>query len=231
MSELCSIERQKVISTLGATVVLTPAAEHTRGARDRALAYCAAHPQTSFFISQHSNPANGDSHYLTTGPEIRQQTEGDIAAVVIGLGTCGTLDGLSRYFREMDPAIRIGGVEPAASPVFSGGKAGQHRINGIGPGMITDNFKRARERADEVILVQDADAYEWARRATGKEGLLVGPSSGATLYGASELAKRPEFSGKTIVCFFYDTGERYLSVDDLFTVDGVVLETGLVPSA
>ena len=221
MSELCSIERQKIMCAFGATVVLTPAAEHTRGARDRALAYCAENPDTAYFISQHTNPANGDAHYRSTGPEIWEQTGGDVAAVVIGLGTCGTLDGLARFFKEKNPNIRIVGVEPAASPVFSGGPNGEHHINGIGPGLVTENFKRVQDKVDEILLVSDEDAFEWARRATRAEGVIVGPTSGATLWGAAELAKREEYEGKTVVCFFYDTGERYLSVDGLFDTDGV----------
>lgn len=113
------------------------------------------------------------------------------------------------------------GVEPALSPVYSGGEAGVHKIGGIGPGMITDNFERARDRVDEILLVEDEVAYDWARLVTKKEGIIAGPTSGATLWGASELAKRPEFAGKTIICFLYDTGERYLSVKGLFTADKI----------
>ena len=221
MSEACSVERQKLMCAYGATVVLTPAAEHTKGARDRALAYCAANPETTFFANQHSNPDNGLSHCKTTGPEIWEQTGGDIGAVVIGLGTCGTFEGLSRYFKNADPSIRIVGVEPSASPVFSGGLQGQHKINGIGPGMITENFRRGADRLDEILLVEDDVAFEWSRLVTRREGVIVGPTSGATIWGAGELARRPEFSGKTIVCFIYDTGERYLSVPELFSLDGV----------
>lgn len=226
MSEACSIERQKLMCAYGATVVLTPASEHTRGARDRAIAFCQANPEKAFFLSQHTNPGNGDAHYLTTGPELWEQTNGQIDAVVIGLGTCGTFDGLSRYLKEKNPNIRIVGVEPAASPVFSGGPQGEHHINGIGPGMVTDNFKRSQHLLDEILLVEDDISYEWARLVTRREGLIVGPTSGATVWGAGELAKRPAFKGKTIICFLYDSGERYLSVPDLYTTDTLHLADG-----
>ena len=224
MSELCSIERQKLMCAYGATVVLTPAAEHTRGARDRAVAYCEAHPDATFFASQHTNPDNGRAHFDTTGPELWEQTGGQIGAVVIGLGTSGTFEGISGFLKTQDPSIRIVGVEPAASPVYSGGKQGPHAINGIGPGMVTENFERARPNMDEILLVEDADAFEWARRATRKEGVIVGATSGATLWGAAQLAARPEFAGKTVICFYYDSGERYLSVPDLFLADTVERE-------
>ena len=224
MSELCSIERQKLMCAYGATVVLTPAAEHTRGARDRALAYCEARPDATFFASQHTNPDNGRAHFDTTGPELWEQMGGQIGAVVIGLGTCGTFEGVSGFLKGKDPNIRIVGVEPATCPVYSGGKQGKHNINGIGPGMIAENFKRARHNLDEILLVEDADAFEWARRATRKEGVIVGATSGATIWGAAQLAERPELAGKTIICFYYDSGERYLSVPDLFLADTVVKE-------
>jgi cysteine synthase len=224
MSELCSVERQKLMCAYGATVVLTPAAEHTRGARDRAIAYCQAHPDTTFFTSQHTNPDNAGAHFETTGPELWEQMDGNIGAVVIALGTCGTFEGLSGFLKGKDPSIHIVGVEPAASPVFSGGKQGKHAINGIGPGMITENFKRSRHNLDEMLLVEDEEAFEWARRATRKEGVIVGATSGATIWGVAQLAARPEFAGKTIICFYYDSGERYLSVPDLFLADTIVRE-------
>jgi cysteine synthase A len=224
MSETCSIERQKLMCAYGATIVLTPAAEYTRGARDRAIAYCEAHPETTFFANQHGNPDNGAAHFETTGPELWEQTGGNIGAVVIGMGTCGTIEGLSGFFKGKDPSIHIVGVEPAGSPVYSGGKPGEHHISGIGPGMLTENFERARDQIDEILLVEDETTFEWARRVTRKEGLIAGPTSGATLWGAAELAKRPEFAGKNIICFLYDTGERYLSVDGLFETDNILKE-------
>ncbi len=221
MSETSSIERQKLICAYGATVVLTPANAYTKGARERGMKYCAEHPDTTFFLNQHSNPDNAGAHIENTGPEMWEQTGGNIDAVVIGLGTSGTFEGLSKFFKDKNPDIYMVGVEPAKSPVYSGGEPGVHKIGGIGPGMVTDNFDRARERVDEILLVEDEVAYEWARRVTRKEGLIAGPTCGATLWGADELAKRPEFAGKTIICFLYDTGERYLSVEGLFSADAI----------
>jgi len=216
MSEACSIERQKLMRAYGAEIVLTPASEHTRGARDRAIAFCDSNPDGTFFVNQHAAPENGNAHYNTTGPEIWDATGGDIGAVVIGLGTCGTLDGLSRYFKERDPRIRIYGVEPKASPVFSGGGSGSHRINGIGPGLITDNYKRVHDLVDDIYLIEDEVAFEWTRRVSRVEGLIVGPTSGATVWGAEQVWKRTDRPSKKIVCFFYDSGERYLSLNGLF---------------
>ena len=224
MSETSSIERQKLICAYGSTVVLTPASEFTKGARERGIKYCENKPDGTFFLNQHSNPDNAGAHIENTGPEIWEQTGGDIGAVVIGLGTSGTFEGLSSYFKSMDKNIHMVGIEPALSPVYSGGKAGVHKIGGIGPGMITDNFERARSRVDEILLVEDEVAFDWARVVTRKEGIIAGPTSGATLWGASELAKRPEFAGKTIICFLYDTGERYLSVKGLFEADNIIHE-------
>ncbi len=221
MSELCGIERQMILCAYGATLVLTPASEHTKGARERAIAYCEANPDGTFFLNQHANPDNGRAHEETTGPEIWEQMKGRIDAVVIGLGTGGTFDGLSRFLKRKDREIRIVGFEPASSPVYSGGKQGSHKIIGVGPGMVTDNFKRSRENLDEIITVEDATAYEFVRLIAKREGLLVGPSSGASAWVAGQLAAREEFRDKSIVCFFYDTGERYLSVPELFSTDGV----------
>ncbi|HAA93333.1 MAG TPA: cysteine synthase A [Rhodospirillaceae bacterium] len=224
MIDTSSVERQKLLSAYGATVVLTPAAELTTGARERALAYCAANPDTTFFANQHGNENNAAAHIATTGPELWEQTEGEIGAVVIGMGTSGTIEGVSKFLKDKDPNIRVVGVEPAASPVNAGGEPGPHRISGMGPGFIAENFERARDRIDEILLVEDEVSFEWARRVTLAEGVIVGPTSGATVWGADELARRPEFAGKNIICFLYDTGERYLSMDDLFTTDTVIHE-------
>ena len=221
MSELCSVERQQVLCAYGAKVILTPAEEHTRGARERAIAYCKANPSGTFFLNQHGNADNGRAHELTTGPELWEQTGGNIDAIVIGLGTSGTFDGLSRYLKGQNAGIRVVGFEPAASPVYSGGSQGKHKLIGIGPGFVTDNFKRSQKNLDELILVEDDTAYDVTRQIASKEGVLVGPTSGASAWVAGEIAKRPEFAGKTIICFFYDTGERYLSAVDLFPADNV----------
>ena len=224
MSEVASIERQRAIAAFGATIVLTPAAEYTRGARDRAIAYCQANPDKTFFLNQHGSEDNPRTHELTTGPEIWQQLDGNIDAIVIALGTCGTFVGVTRYLKRMNPHIHVIGVEPAGSPLYSGGTQGAHRIYGMGPGLVTEIFKNASQRPDEIILTEDDTAYEWTRRIAQKEGLLVGLTSGALAWAAGELASRPEFTGKTIVTFFYDTGERYLSIDGLFAEGRVVRE-------
>lgn len=216
MSEACSIERQKLMRAYGAELVLTPKEEHTRGARERAIAFCEGDPGGTFLINQHGNPHNGQAHYEHTGPEIWEAVSGNIGSVVIGLGTCGTLDGLSRFFKEMDPSIRIVGVEPKSSPVFSGGKAAPHGINGIGPGFVTENFKRAENLVDDILLIEDETAFEWARRVSKVEGLAIGPTSGATIWGAEQELRRSGPEGRQIICFFYDTGERYLSIDGFF---------------
>lgn len=216
MSEVASIERQRAIAAFGAKIVLTPAAEYTRGARDRAIAYCRANSDTTFFLNQHGSIDNPRMHELTTGPEIWQQLEGKIDAIVVALGTCGTFAGVTRYLKSMNKNIYSVGVEPAASPLYSGGTQGTHRIYGMGPGLVTEIFKNAKHRPDEIILAEDDIAYQWTRRVAQKEGLLVGLTSGALAWAAGELAARPEFIDKAIVTFFYDTGERYLSIDGLF---------------
>ena len=221
MSELCSMERQQIICAYGANIVLTPGREHTRGARERAIAYCKANQTTTFFLNQHGNPDNGKAHELTTGPELWEQTEGGIDAVVVGLGTCGTFDGLARFFKNRNPDIRIIGFEPAASPVYSGGKQGMHKITGVGPGFITDNFKRSQQYLDEIVLVEDEAAYDCARQIARKEGVIVGPTSGASTWVAGQLAQRPDYKNKTVICFLYDTGERYLSTPGLYPVRSV----------
>lgn len=221
MSELCSVERFKILNAFGATVVLTPGVEHTKGARARAIDYCNARPGEAYFINQHSNPDNGEAHELNTGPEIWEQTGGDIHTMVIGLGTSGTFEGLSRYFKSKNPDIRIVAFEPASSPVYGGGEMGKHRLIGIGPGFVTDNFKRGQARMDELIRVTDDDAFAMTKQLCMKEGIMAGVTSGASLWVAGQLAQRPEYAGKTIVSIICDSGERYLSVDGLFPADNV----------
>lgn len=216
ISEVASLERKRALVALGAKIMLTPANEYTRGARDRAIAYCDANPKTAVFLNQHSNPDNPDMHAMTTGPEIWEQLEGKVDAVVIALGTCGTFDGVTRYLKKMNPKLHAVGVEPVGSPVYSGGKQGAHKIFGMGPGLITEIFKRSGNKPDEIILAEDDVAYEWTRRIAQKEGLLVGVTSGAIAWAAGRVAARPAFEGKNVVTFFYDTGERYLSIDGLF---------------
>ena len=216
MSELTSREREIILKSYGAAVVLTPGSEHTKGARERAMDYVSKTPN-SYFLNQHDNDSNPQAHYETTGPEIWQDTGGNVDAVVIGLGTAGTFSGLSHFFKEKDPNIRIIGFEPANSPVYSGGIQGKHKLIGIGPGFIAPNFQRASSCCDEIILVSDEDAYAWTRQIARQEGLLVGPTSGAAAKAAHDVASRIEMKGKTVVCLFYDTGERYLSILGLFS--------------
>ncbi|MEZ4266827.1 MAG: PLP-dependent cysteine synthase family protein [Myxococcota bacterium] len=224
MSELCSIERFQILNAFGATVVLTPGVEHTKGARLRAMAFCEANPDTSYFFNQHSNPDNGGAHEATTGPEIWEQTQGQIGAMVIGLGTSGTFEGLSRYFRSKNPEIRIVGFEPASSPVYAGGEMAKHKLIGIGPGFVTENFLRGQDRMDELMAVSDTDAFEMTKTLARTMGVLAGVTSGAALWVAGQLAQRESYAGKTICCILCDSGERYLSVDGLFPADNVIRE-------
>ncbi|HCH63954.1 MAG: cysteine synthase A [Deltaproteobacteria bacterium] len=221
MSELCSVERFQILNAFGASVMLTPAAEHTRGARARAIAWCERSNGKAWFVNQHSNPNNGDAHYATTGPEIWEQTGGALHTMVIGLGTSGTFEGISRFFKETAPHVRIVAFEPAASPVYGGGTMGKHRLVGIGPGFVTDNFKRGRERLDELIAVPDEVAFDMTRKLARTEGILAGVTSGASLWVAQQLGRRPEYAGKTICCIICDSGERYLSVDGLYPAHDV----------
>lgn len=221
MSDLCSIERIKILSAYGAKIVLTPGIEHTKGSRKRAMEYCNSRPETTFFLNQHSNIENGRAHILTTGPEIWKQMKGNLDAIVIGLGTSGTFEGISNYIKGKNRDIKIITYEPQSSPVYSGGQQGKHKIIGIGPGFVADNFIRSKDNLDEIILVSDEVTFNWVQLIAKKEGILVGPSSAAGAWVAFELAKRKEFKGKNILCFFYDTGERYLSTKGLFPTDNV----------
>ena len=221
MCEVQSSERQRALVALGAKVVLTPAKEYTRGARDRAIAYCEANPTKTLFLNQHSNPNNPTAHEMTTGPEIWEQLAGKVDAVVVALGTGSTFDGVTRFLKRMNPKLHAVGVEPKESPVYSGGKQGVHCIYGMGPGLITEIYKRMPHKPDEIMLVENDTAYEWTRRVANREGVLVGLTTGAVAWAAGRIATRPEFKGKNIVTFFYDTGERYLSIDGLFP-DGSV---------
>ena len=163
----------------------------------------------SFLAGQFDNPANPRAHYRTTGPEIWHDTDGQVDIFVAGVGTGGTVTGVGRYLKEKDPHVRIVAVEPAASPLLSGGKAGSHGLQGIGANFVPENLDRSV--VDEVIPVWEKDAYAAARLLAGTEGVLVGISSGAALHAAGQLARRPENAGKTIVALLPDTGDRYLS--------------------
>ncbi len=210
MPESMSIERRKLLIHLGAELVLTPAAEGMKGAIARAREIQQQTPG-SWLPDQFANPANPAMHRRTTGPEIWQQCEGRIDAFVVGVGTGGTISGAGGFLKEHNPALHIVAVEPAASPVLSGGKAGPHKIQGIGAGFVPDNLDRSV--IDEIMTVDNEEAIGQAQTLARTEGILCGISCGAALAGALRLAGRAEFQGKRIVVILPDTGERYLSTD------------------
>ncbi len=207
MPESMSLERRALLAAYGAEIVLTPAAQGMQGAMDKARALAAETPK-SWIPGQFENPENPSAHYHSTGPEIWADTGGRVDVFVAGVGTGGTLTGIGRFLREKNPKIKIVAVEPAASPLLSGGAAGKHGLQGIGANFIPQILDRAVY--DEIIPVTEADAYA-AGRALVCEGLLPGISGGAALWAATQLAKRPEHKGQTIVLLLPDGGERYLS--------------------
>lgn len=208
MPETMSVERQRLVAAYGAQVVLTPGAEGMKGAIARAEALLAEIPG-SVMLQQFENPANPERHYRTTAEEIWRDTDGTADLFVAGVGTGGTVSGTGRRLKELNPGMEVVAVEPAASPVLSGGAPGPHRIQGIGAGFVPRNYDAAV--VDRVIPVGDDEAIGTARLLAAHEGLLVGISSGAAAYAALQLAKREENRGKTIVVLLPDTGERYLS--------------------
>lgn len=210
MPESMSAERRALLAALGAELVLTPASEGMSGAIRRADEL-AAETEGSFIPGQFVNPANPDVHERTTGPEIIADTDGKVDIFVSAVGTGGTITGVGRALKKYNPDIKIIAVEPYDSPVLSGGKAGPHKLQGIGAGFVPDILDTAL--IDEIITVKTEEAYAAARKSAGREGVLVGISSGAALHAASLLAKRPENKGKRIVVLLPDTGERYLSTD------------------
>ena len=209
MPDSMSPERVKLIAACGAEVVLTPGAEGMSGAVAKAEEISARSPG-SIVAGQFSNPANPRAHYETTGPEIWRDTDGRVAAFVCGVGTGGTITGVGRYLKEQDPAVRVIAMEPASSPLLSEGRAGAHAIQGIGANFVPEALDTSVY--DEVVTVTDEDALAAMRELARTEGLLCGVSSGAAAFAARELAKRPEFAGKNVVCLLPDTGERYLSI-------------------
>jgi len=213
MSEAMSEERKKILSALGAKLELTPKAEHTKGARARALQLL-REISDSYYICQHHNTDNVRAHTMGTAEELWRQTDGEIAAFVAGLGTCGTLCGVSGTLRRKGARVHIVGIEPAEAPFYRTEHFEPHGIPGVVPGFFPENYDP--ELIDEIVDVPSQTAWKTVRELAGKEGILVGPSSGATAWAARELAGRPEFSGKLIVAVIADSGERYLSMPGLF---------------
>ena len=208
MPETMSIERRKLAAAYGAEIVLTPGAAGMKGAIAKATELRDSTPG-AVLLQQFENSANPAKHEATTGPEIWSATDGEVAAFVAGVGTGGTLSGVGRFLKSKNPAVKVFAVEPDTSPVLSEGKSGPHKIQGIGAGFVPKTLDTGVY--DEVITASAENAGAVARAAAAQEGLLVGISSGASLWAALELSKRPEFAGKTIVALLPDTGERYLS--------------------
>ena len=208
LPESFSVERRKLLIALGAELVLTPAPEGMSGAIKRAEELAASIPN-SFIPQQFKNPANPQIHKLTTAEEIWRDTDGEVDIFIGGVGTGGTISGVGEVLKHRKPNVKIIAVEPSDSPVLSGGNKGVHKIQGIGAGFVPDNFNRSV--VDEIVQVNNEDAFETARFLARSEGLLVGISSGAAAYAALQIAKRPENTNKNIVVLLPDTGERYLS--------------------
>ena len=208
MPETMSIERRQLMKAYGAELVLTEGAKGMKGAIAKADELAKEIPN-SFIPGQFVNPANPAAHKATTGPEIWEDTDGKVDIFVAGVGTGGTVSGVGEYLKEKNPNVKVVAVEPASSPVLSKGTAGSHKIQGIGAGFVPDTLNT--KVYDEIIAVENEAAFEAGREIGKKEGVLVGISSGAALWAAKELAKRPENKGKTIVALLPDTGDRYLS--------------------
>jgi len=208
MPESMSLERRSLLKAFGAELELTPAHLGMKGAIERARELAETHPH-SFIPFQFSNPANPEIHFKTTAEEIWRDTEGLVDILVAGVGTGGTISGVSRFIKSQKPGFKAVAVEPKDSPVLSGGQPGPHMIQGIGAGFVPDNYDASV--VDEVITMSNEDAMEMARRLAKEEGLLMGVSSGANVAAALEVARRPENAGKTIVTVACDFGERYLS--------------------
>ena len=208
MPETMSVERRQLMKAYGAELVLTEGAKGMKGAIAKAEELSKEIPN-AFIPGQFVNPANPAAHKATTGPEIYEDTDGKVDIFVAGVGTGGTITGVGEYLKEQNPAVKVVAVEPAGSPVLSKGTAGAHKIQGIGAGFVPDVLNTAVY--DEIIAVENEDAFAAGKRMGQREGVLVGISSGAALYAAIQLAKRPENKGKTIVALLPDTGDRYLS--------------------
>lgn len=208
MPETMSVERRNLMKAYGAELVLTPGSEGMKGAIAKAKEL-ASQIENSFIPGQFENPANPQAHYKTTGPEIYSQTEGKVDIFVAGVGTGGTISGIGKYLKEQNPNVKVVAVEPASSPVLSTGKGGAHKIQGIGAGFVPDTLNT--KIYDEIITVENGDAFASGKEVAKTEGILIGISSGAAIQAAKELAKREENKGKTIVVLLPDGGDRYLS--------------------
>lgn len=213
MSEIQSLERRKVLKAFGAELILTPASEGTKGARQKLKEILEKHTEY-FYVGQHTNPSNPKAHYLTTGPEIWNDTKGNVDILVAALGTGGTICGAGRYIKEQKPTAQLIAIEPKESPYISQGIFKPHRMMGTAPGFIPETLDY--EIIDEIFLVSEVEAFETCRKLACIEGVLVGISSGAVVKATLEVARRPENIGKIIVCILADTGQRYLSVEGLF---------------
>ena len=208
MPETMSVERRNLMKAYGAELVLTPGSEGMKGAIAKAKEL-ASQIENSFIPGQFENPANPQAHYKTTGPEIYSQTEGKVDIFVAGVGTGGTISGIGKYLKEQNPNVKVVAVEPASSPVLSTGKGGAHKIQGIGAGFVPDTLDT--KIYDEIITVENEDAFASGKEVAKTEGILIGISSGTSIQAAKELAKREENKGKTIVVLLPDGGDRYLS--------------------
>jgi len=217
MNEAMSEERKMVLRAFGAELRLTPPGRHTLEAKEEAMRLVDEIPN-AFYVNQHGNPANAQAHFRTTAEEIWEDTCGQVAVVVCALGTTGTAIGVAKALKQKNPAVQVVGVEPATAPMLAQGVWATHKMPGTSPGFVPDLYQRGV--LDEIVLIDpEGDAYAMCRRMAREEGLLVGVSSGATVAAALKLGMRPEYKGKLITAICADSGQRYLSVDGLFSAD------------